>query len=105
MSYNMAFVNEAELEDEVLDGSVEADESLVYTGASSLNKFGADFDVSELARLLNLKDTVIPRFKPDKTVSPTVEGLRRHEDGHRLAWRNSSMPALSAAISAPVEPR
>jgi hypothetical protein len=37
MSGNVASVNEGELEDEVLDESVEADEGLMYTGAISFH--------------------------------------------------------------------
>lgn len=86
MSDNMASVDEGELEDEVLDESVEDDEGLVDTGASSLNYFGADFDVSGLVRRLNQKDIVIPRFEPDEAAGLTVEGFQRQR-----VWTASRM--------------
>jgi len=77
MTENMGSLDEAESSDEVLDESIEDDEGLVDTGASSLDYFGADFDVSGLVRRLNDSDIVIPRFEPDEAAGLTVEGFQR----------------------------
>jgi hypothetical protein len=86
MSDNMASVDEVELGDEVLDESIEDDEGLVDTGASSLSYFGADFDVSGLVRRLDQKDIVIPRFEPDEAAGLSVEGFQRQR-----VWTASRM--------------
>jgi hypothetical protein len=83
---NMASVDEAEEPNDVLDESVEDDEGLVDTGESSLNYFGADFDISGLVRRLNDGDIVIPRFEPDEAAGLSVEGFQRQR-----VWTASRM--------------
>lgn len=78
MSDNMASVDDADQENDiVLDESEDDDEGLIDTGASSLNYFGADFDLSGLVRRLNEGDIVIPRFEPDEAAGLSVEGFQR----------------------------
>lgn len=63
--------------DEVLDETVEDDEGLVDIGDSSLNYFGADFDVSGLVRRLKEGDIVVPRFDPDESAGSELSGFQR----------------------------
>jgi hypothetical protein len=77
MSDTMASVDETENPESVVDESITDDESLIDTGASSLNYFGADFDISGLVRRLNEGDIVIPRFEPDESAGLSVEGFQR----------------------------
>jgi hypothetical protein len=61
----------------VVDESVEDDEGLVDIGESSLNYFGADFDVAGLVRRLDDEDIVVPRFDPDESAGSEIKGFQR----------------------------
>lgn len=64
-------------DEEVEDESLSDDEGLIDIGESSLNYFGADFDIAGLVRRLNDDDIVIPRFDPDETEGSDIQGFQR----------------------------
>lgn len=86
MSDEMASLDESDDTADVLDESIADDEGLIDTGSSSLNYFGADFDISGLVRRLNDGDIVIPRFEPDESAGLSVEGFQRQR-----VWTASRM--------------
>lgn len=61
----------------VVDESLEDDEGLIDIGESSLNYFGADFDVAGLVRRLEDEDIVVPRFDPDESEGSELAGFQR----------------------------
>ena len=71
---------------EVEDESENDDEGLVDIGESSLNYFGADFDMAGLVRRLQDGDIVVPRFDPDETAGATLDGFQRQR-----VWTASRM--------------
>jgi hypothetical protein len=89
----MASVAGIDQSDDVLDESVADDEGLVDTQESSLNYFGADFDVSGLVRRLNDGDIVIPRFEPDEASGLSVEGFQRQR-----VWTAARMEQLIESL-------
>lgn len=83
----MSNLDEAhEFQDEVLDESIEDDESLYEMKESSLSYFGADFDVRGLVQRLTDGDIVIPRFDPDESEGASLSGFQRQR-----IWSRSKM--------------
>jgi Protein of unknown function DUF262 len=93
MSENTVSVDDHDESVDVLDESVADDEGLVDTEESSLNYFGADFDVSGLVRRLNDGDIVIPRFEPDEATGLSVEGFQRQR-----VWSAARMEQLVESL-------
>jgi len=93
MPDNMASVEDADESGDVLDESVTDDEGLVDTEESSLNYFGADFDISGLVRRLKDGDIVIPRFEPDEASGLSVEGFQRQR-----VWTTARMEQLVESL-------
>jgi hypothetical protein len=69
--------NPTTTQDELEDESIRDDEELVEIGESTLNYFGADFDVAGLVRRLQDGDIIIPRFDPDESEGASLEGFQR----------------------------
>lgn len=70
-------ISDSDLNEEVFDESEDDDEGLYDVGASSLNYFGADFDVAGLVRRLGDDDIFVPRFDPDESTGSNIEGFQR----------------------------
>lgn len=72
--------------EEVVDESLEDDESLFHMHESALTYFGADFDVRGLVHRLNDGDIIIPRFDPDESEGASLAGFQR-----RRVWTKPRM--------------
>lgn len=72
-----AVTDEPRLDEEVVDNSESDDETLYKMSESSLNYFGADFDVQGLVRRLDDEDIVIPRFSPNSSEGTSLAGFQR----------------------------